>query len=317
VAIAGVVYVLQGQLPDLQSVSVAGDASRPQIEGDVGIYLPQATMAAMFGAAAVGFARSAARTGDELTRWLAGGSVMNAFARLHFVLFPSIYTDFVYSGDFLRLGFYLMLLVGAGREIRSYWRGLTHVAVTEERRRLARDLHDGLAQELVFISAQTHRLLSRDPEPHDLKRLASAADRAVAESRRAIVALSHGQETLTDALRELVDETSRRFGVPVFAELASVDVSSQVKEGVLRIAREALVNAVKHGDTEVVSVFLEGGRLTKLRVSDDGRGFDRGGLGSDGFGLTVMEEKARALGGELEVRSVPGGGTIVGLRLPG
>jgi signal transduction histidine kinase len=266
-------------------------------------------MAVFFGAAAIGFGIRALKRRDELLRWLAGGAIMSSFASLNFVLFPSIYTDYVYIGDILRLGFYLMLLVGAAREIRSYWRTLADAAVAEERRRLASDLHDGIGQELILISAQIHRLLKGNSTPKDLDRLSRSAERAVAESRRAIAALSASDETLSDALRHLAEETSRRFGLPVQSELDDVDVHGQLKEMVLRIAREGVMNAVRHGEPSTIRLSLTNGTRLTLSVVDDGRGFDVNQPVDGGYGLQTATEKANAMGAELEVASTPGSGT--------
>ena len=142
---------------------------------------------ALYCFAAIGFGRRARATGDELLQWLAVGALFGAFARLNYFLYPSLYTDYVYSGDFFRLAFYVAILAAAAREISSYWETLSHTAVLEERRRLARDLHDGLAQELAFIGRNLRRL---DEGDEAVARATASAARALSESRRAIAALT-------------------------------------------------------------------------------------------------------------------------------
>ena len=77
---------------------------------------------------------------------------------MNYVLFPSIYSDWLYTGDLLRTASYVVLLVGAAREITGTSRPRRRVAVLDDRRRLARELHDGLVQELVYIRSAAHDL---------------------------------------------------------------------------------------------------------------------------------------------------------------
>lgn len=130
---------------------------RPLIVGHPTVLGLQLIMMAMFAVAAVTFTRRAERTGDELLKWFGAAAALGAFARANYFLFPSLYSHYLYTGDLLRLGFYALLLVGATREIGRYWGSLSEVAVLEERRRLARDLHDGLGQELSYIWRESRR----------------------------------------------------------------------------------------------------------------------------------------------------------------
>jgi hypothetical protein len=132
--------------------------------------------ALLYAVAAVALTRKAARSPDELLRWVGAACVVGVFARVHYMLYPSLYSEFVYTGDLLRLGSYLLMLVGATREIRSYWAARQEAAVLEDRHRMARDLHDGLTQELTYISTQAHRMLAR-PEPRTAEQIAAAAQR--------------------------------------------------------------------------------------------------------------------------------------------
>ena len=158
------VSALGDRLPAAIDRTLSPESSgRPRIVGNAVLLTGQVVAMLLFAAAAVAFARTAIRRRDELVRWVAAGTILAAFARLNYFLFPSIYTEFVYTGDGFRLAFDLALLVGGLREIRAYQRGLAERSVLEERRRIARDLHDGLAQDLAFITAQT-RALGRAPD---------------------------------------------------------------------------------------------------------------------------------------------------------
>ena len=263
----------------------------------------------LFGVAAVGFTRRAERTGDELTCWLGAAAAVGAIARLNYFLFPSVYSTWVALGDFLRLGFYLLLLVGAAREIRRYWEGLAHAAVLEERRRIARDLHDGVAQELAFIVAESSG------------RAAAAAERALDESRRAIAALTRPvDEPIEVALAQAAEEVAARVGTQLRLTVSKAGpMPAARREALIRIVREAIANAGRHGRAGQVEVELDrnGGTACRLRIVDDGTGFDPGLVEpGGGFGLVSMRERAEALGGRFRLVSAPGGGTEIVVVLP-
>jgi signal transduction histidine kinase len=212
------------------------------------------------------------------------------------------------------------VLMAAGvREIAGYWRGLARSAVLEERRRVARDLHDGVAQELAFIVRRSRRL-ARD-EPSDAAVIAAAAERALDDSRRAIAALTRPvDEPLDVALAEAAEDVSARTGTEVVLALArDVDVHPSVREALVRIASEALANAARHAQARLVRLELAAGRPIRLRVVDDGCGFDPAGVRASrhgGFGLTSMRERAAGIGAELSISSRPGHGTEVEVTLP-
>ena len=152
-------------------------------------------------------------------------ATLAAFAHLNYLFFPSLYSDWVYTGDFLRLGFYLLILVGTGREIQTYWHRLAQVAVLEERRRMARELHDGLAQELAFVVAETSGPAR------------AAGERALDESRRAIAALTRPvDEPLDVALVQAAEEVARRVGTQLrFAVASDLEASADTREALIRI----------------------------------------------------------------------------------
>ena len=267
---------------------------------------------ALYCLAVYGFGRKS-RSGDELMKWLAVAAVFGAFTRLNYFLYPSLYTAWVYSGDFFRLAFYVAILVAAAREISSYWERLSHTAVLEERRRIARDLHDGLAQELAFIGRNLHKLDDRDP---NVARVTASAARALSESRRAIAALTKPlDEPLDVALAEAARETADREGTKVELVLTSgIELDYPRRDALVRIACEAIANAARHGGAGLVRVQLLNGRRVRLHVSDGGSGFDPTAVTAregGGFGLVSMRERAHSVGASFEVRSRPGGGTRV------
>jgi signal transduction histidine kinase len=282
----------------------------------------QGLICLLFLIAGIGFARRAEADGDKLMSWLAAGSIFGAFARLNYFIFPSLYSDWIYTGDVLRVCFYLLLFVGAASEIRAYQRRAAETAILEERRRIARDLHDGLAQELAFIVAQTHRLeeaAGESAESVDLGHLASAAERALDESRRAVTALAGPVDVAFHiALAREVEEIASRLGALIEVEVPEdLDLDPTTRETLLRIVREAVTNAARHGRAGKIIVHLWNGAGLHLSIVDDGVGFDSGTLPSDArFGLNSMRERAVAAGGEFRLTTRAGGGTRIEVVLP-
>jgi signal transduction histidine kinase len=272
----------------------------------------------LFGLASVGLARVAVRNRDELLRWFSAGAVLAGLASLHYALSPTLYSEWVYTGDFLRVGFYVLLLVGAAREIQHHWESRAHAAVLEERRRLARDLHDGVAQELAYIWRQARRLAATTDGP-TVAGLTGSAERALHESRRAIAALTvTPSQSLAAAMTQAVEAVAGRVGIHAVIDVADgIDVSPEDREQMLRIACEAVANAGRHGQASVVRVEVVRGDSPRLRISDDGVGFDPASSARPGaFGLASMADRALAMGARLSVTSAPGMGTRVELVLP-
>jgi signal transduction histidine kinase len=280
----------------------------------------QFVAAGLFVAAAIGFVARAERTGDEMMGWFAAGAAVAAFSRINYGLFPPFLDERVYTGDVLKLGFAVVLLVGAMREIQAYWRNRAEAAALEERRRLARDLHDGLAQELAFIAAQARALAAADGGSGAATRLAAAGERALDESRRAIAALTRSvDEPLDTALAQAAEEVALRAGARVKLDLApNVVVSAARREALIRIAREAVGNAARHGRARTIDVQLASGSGLRLRVADDGVGFDLAAADREGrgFGLVSMRERAESLGGVFRAESRPGAGSVIEVTLP-
>ena len=274
----------------------------------------------LFTVAALGFARRAARARDELARWLAIAATLGAFSRLNYFLFPSLYSSYFYVGDFLRLGFFLALFVGGALELRRARDILAAAAVLEERRRIARDIHDGVAQDLAYILQQGRRLAARPEAPTPLRHMVLAAGRALDESRHAIAALERaGGASLVGALRVTAVETASREGGTVEMDLdgiGRVAVPMPVQEVLLRVLREAIINAIRHGRAETVKVSFQEDTSPLLVVSDDGVGFDVVAAKETGrLGLRSMAARVAEVGGELTIDSAPGRGTRVEVRL--
>jgi signal transduction histidine kinase len=311
-AAALTVALLEPHLPPGVDAQLPPESSgRPHLVGHPAVLAVQLVLMTLFAAAAVGFARRGERERDEFMWWLAGAMILGAFARLNYFLYPSLYTDFVYTGDAFRLLFYAAILVAGAREVRSYWQAAATAAVLEERRRMARDLHDGLAQELAFIGRNVRRLDRDDPT---VRRVEAGAARALEESRRAIAALTEPLDRPLDvALAEAAHDVAAREGTRVALALArDVVVPHEQREALVRIASEAITNAARHGCADLVRVELEADGCVRMRIADGGRGFDpEQPRARGGFGLISMRERAESLGGRVRVDSAPGRGTEV------
>jgi signal transduction histidine kinase len=294
-------------------------SSRPSLDASATALAVHGLALVLFAVAAVGFAgRATRRDGDPLLAAVAAGLLLAGTARLNFVLYPSAHTSVVHTGDALRLGFYLLLLAGAYREITAYWQDRAQLAVLDERQRIARDLHDGMMQELTFIRSQVSAFRTGPPEPVLLDFVVTAADRALAESRQAVRTLSDATPDAVDVVvRRTVAELADRAGLAVRYDLApGVHLDRTTTEQIRRIAREATTNAVRHAGASTLTVRLRhGSGSVQLMITDDGAGFDPRGR-NEGFGLRSMRERARTAGGRLQVEPGPDGGTRVRLELP-
>jgi signal transduction histidine kinase len=215
----------------------------------------------------------------------------------------------------VRAAFVTLVLAVAAREISATCRHAAIAAVHEDRRRVARDLHDGLAQELAFISSQGKRL-AKSFDEEIASYMGIAAQRALDESRTLIAALSRtSQEPLERAIARAAQDVAVRAGASVELSVEPhMKLEREAEDALVRIVREAVTNAVRHGGAENVRVQLvrSGGLL--LRVDDDGRGISEQPVA--GFGLASMRERAEGLGGSFRLLPRSNGGTIVEISLP-
>jgi signal transduction histidine kinase len=296
----------------LAAALTLGSPKAPGLGEHPALLMLQLVITVLYAVATVGFLSRFRRFSDEFLGWLAASGALAAFSYLNYSLYPSPYTQLVHLGDIFRVGSYVILLVGSMREISSYWHALSEAAVLEERQRIARDLHDGLAQELAYLARHLDSVgVERGEETHSLLR--RAVERAQLESRRVVSALAvPGVEPVEIGLAKAATEVAERFDIGLQLDLAlGVKVSEARKDAIVRIACEAVANAARHSGAGQVCLKLErdGSRLL-LSVSDRGRGFDPAVPGG-GFGLVAMRQRARSVGGELRISSSPGDGSEV------
>lgn len=193
-------------------------------------------------------------------------------------------------------------------------------ALRDERGRLARELHDSVAQELAFILGQSRELAQARPEERALKDIASAAALALNGTRAAIYGLQPERCDLGEAVRARAHQLASRAGLALNLDTADqVEASPDVQHAVLSVMKEAISNAVRHAQAETLDISLRsrGGTIV-MRISDDGCGFEPAFTApskTGGFGLWSMHERVQSLGGELTLTSKPGQGTTVELEV--
>ena len=217
---------------------------------------------------------------------------------------------------------------GAARDVserdrleRDLRRQAGELAAGEERAHLARELHDSVTQALfsmTLVSRSVEMLLDRDAGAArtQLAQLRDLQREALAEMRALIFELRPGnleQDGLTRALRTHTAALQGRIGLPVVVESTVEErLPLPIEEVLYRIAQEALHNVVKHANARQVRVEL--GRIAsgvRLRISDDGRGFDPERVPAGHLGLAGMRARATKIGARFTVRSVPGSGTTI------
>jgi signal transduction histidine kinase len=210
---------------------------------------------------------------------------------------------------------------------RLYERG-RELSAIEERNRLARDLHDSVAQKLfgIVLAAQSAAtLLDRSAEDArgQVERLVDLAQETMVELRSLVFQLRPAaieSDGLASALTKHVEVLRRVHRLHIDLDASgTVRLRPGIDEEVFKIAQEALQNALRHAGAERLEVRLrEDGGALALRVSDDGVGFDPAAPArrSRSLGLTSMEERAAALGATLRIDSAPGAGTTISLEVP-
>src|SRR4051812_44166179 len=261
--------------------------------------------------AVIGFGLRFRARGKDLARWLALGATLFLFADLHYVLTPLVSNRFVSTGDYLRLLAYAVLLVGVWRAIRFAEFGR---AVAEERARVAREIHDGLAQYLFAVSTHASMLEhGADPE-RTLKQLKEAAAAAQQEARFAVLALSSagGSAPFDSALRRYVDFLTADGRLEVDLDIQDgIRLAPDEQIEVFRIVQEGLANARKHAGARHAEVRIEEGAGERfVTVVDDGSGFDEQQIAA-GQGLKNMRARAASIGGGFRLVSSPGRGTAL------
>jgi signal transduction histidine kinase len=261
--------------------------------------------------ALVGFGKRFFERREDLDRWLALGATLMLFASLHYVFTPVLAASSVSRGDFLRVLAYGLLLAGA-------WRAISYAefgrAVAEERARVAREIHDGLAQYLFAVSTHATMLQNGAPQEETIAKLRQAADAAQQEARFAILALSTaaGNAPFDAALTRYIEFLTADGQFEVDLEIdPTVRLAPDEQIEVFRIVQEGLANVRKHANARRAEVII-GMRASERFVSvrDDGEGFD-GQATAAGQGLKNIRARTENIEGGFTLTSKPGLGTAL------
>jgi len=193
-------------------------------------------------------------------------------------------------------------------------RRLEHAALVEDRERIARDIHDGVIQELFAVGLSLEA--SRNAAPAEVARQVETAmasiDDAMNRLRSYIFDLQLPDPDFEARLRTIISKTSGDASVRIDISGDFSHLSHTVLEHLSNFVREAVSNAIRHANAESVSVSVSAdndGEVLVVEVIDDGDGFDPGNV-NDGLGLANMKERMSELGGLCEVISEPGKGTV-------
>lgn len=203
---------------------------------------------------------------------------------------------------------------------------LKHAAVTEERQRLARELHDAVSQQLFAIAMTTaamKRLVEKNPQraSQQIELVEEMAAAAQAEMRALLLHLRPAtlqNKTLKEAILELLDELTRKNTMELTWEIEDVEgLPSGIEDHLFRILQESLSNTLRHAKANLISVKLFTlQEQVRMRVSDDGVGFDPDGDKLTSYGLRSMQERVAEVGGSMEIYSAIGKGTQIEVRIP-
>ena len=271
-----------------------------------------ALLAFLFLISVVGWSERFRRRNDDLASWLALGFTLMLFASLHNVFQPLLASSYVSYGDFLRMLAYGLMLIGAWRAIRFAEFGR---AVAEERARVAREIHDGLAQYLFALSTHASMLESGAPLEETVPRLKEAAALAQQEARFAILALSSASGTapFDAALRRYIEFLVADGSLEVELDVdSSIRLAPDEQIEIFRIVQEGLANVRKHAQATRAEVVIGqrpfGERF--VTIHDDGEGFD-GEETPAGQGLKNMRARAESIEGGFKLTSSPGRGTAL------
>jgi signal transduction histidine kinase len=211
----------------------------------------------------------------------------------------------------------------ARAQLQKYAAQAERLAATQERNRVARDIHDGLGHALTVVQMQVkaaRAVLEVDAARADavLAKAQAQAEEALAEVRRSVSALREPRVVpLPDALRGLVDEMSAA-GVPTRLEVSGSPrrLPAETEETLYRAAQEGLTNVRKHALATKAELSLEYTEKVRLEIRDDGTGIDPND-NTGGYGLLGVRERAANVGGLMSVESAPGQGATLRVEVPG
>lgn len=251
-------------------------------------------------------------------------------------IFVFIFIAVIRTISFIAIGIFITLLVTqlrqgqeslreANADLAHYASTLEQLAVSRERNRLARELHDTLAHSLTALSVSLETVkayfdIDKEKAREMINASLESTRRGVEETRRALKSLRSSDLEdlgLRLALNRIAESAASRFKLDLELDLPDPmpSLSPDVEQTIYRVAQEAIQNITSHSGAKKFILRLEHNRHTTLTIQDDGIGFDMSKHTSGHFGLVGMKERAELAGGTLRVESAKGKGTKVVLEI--
>jgi len=200
--------------------------------------------------------------------------------------------------------------------------------IEEERRRIARDLHDGPAQAITNLSMRldiVRRMIERQPDlaAVELERLYQRVRVAVSDVRRLIYDLrpiAIDETGLVESIAQLGERNQEDWGIPIHLivdEHIKLNIAPARQVAIYRLIQEVLTNVHKHAQATQIEIQLtELADGLKIQIADDGKGFDLTHIPPGHYGIVGLRERAEYLGGRVNIDSSPGSGTCVQITIP-
>ena len=233
------------------------------------------------------------------------------------------------SHEDLRLLYTVSDLLSIAIERARLYARSADFGAAEERNRLAREIHDTLAQGLTAISLQLEtadalmEAGSIQTQAHAaIKQALSLTRSNLEEARRSVLDLRAAPlegRTLTDALCMLADTIGEKYNLHIDCDMVGGNrpLPTRIETGLFRIAQEALTNVARHARAKHASLqLITAPKEAHMIVEDDGQGFDPQNIPEGRFGLVGLNERVHLMGGKLELRSKQNGGTRISVRIP-
>ncbi|MDT8862008.1 sensor histidine kinase [Alkalihalobacillus sp. MEB130] len=203
---------------------------------------------------------------------------------------------------------------------------IKNAAVTEERQRLARDLHDAVSQQLFAISMMTAAIKetmsqSSDPAVEQIKMVEKMANTAQAEMRALLLHLRPAHlegKSLKDGIHQLFIEMEEKYGMVVSVTIQEdLKIPKGIEDQIFRMVQEAISNVLRHAKATQLELQLkQTAKELKVKLIDNGIGFDAKNVQQNSYGLHTMKERMTEIGGTLQIVSVPNKGTQIEANIP-
>ncbi len=200
-------------------------------------------------------------------------------------------------------------------------------AVTEERQRLARDLHDSVSQELFAITmtaATTVRLVEQNPEKCKglILNIERSASKAQAEMRALLLQLRPAtldDQSLINAIASLAEELEAKHSLSCELQINSIELPNNIENQIYRVLQEAISNILRHAEATLVTIKLSQSKTSEriqLVVEDNGKGFNKEQIHKTSYGLQSIRERISELGGTVDWVTYPEQGTRIEVHIP-